>query len=59
MSYYYGKGTACEVCPEDDIQKATAKHHPDYNYPQIIVSCCDTCHTYLNNERSKNEMIKK
>jgi hypothetical protein len=42
----------CEVCPEDDIQKATSKHHPDYDYPQIIVSCCARCHTYMNKVRA-------
>jgi hypothetical protein len=38
----------CETCPEDDIRKATGNHHPDYDYPQIVVSCCDSCHHYLN-----------
>jgi hypothetical protein len=41
----------CEVCPEDDLRKATDRHHPDYNYPRIIVSCCGQCHKYMNNER--------
>lgn len=45
----------CEVCPEDDLREATQRHHPDYNYPTIIVSCCQDCHTYLNRERKKNE----
>ena len=55
---YYGEFSMaefCEVCPEDDIQKATATHHPDYNYPQIIVSCCVVCHVFLNKQRTKQD----
>jgi hypothetical protein len=40
-------GTFCEVCPEDDVRKATQRHHPDYNYPEIFVSCCPSCHKYM------------
>jgi len=43
----------CEVCPEDDVRKATGNHHPDYDYPQIVVSCCSSCHNYLNREGGK------
>lgn len=49
----------CEVCPEDDVRKATANHHPDYNYPEIVVSCCDSCHYYLNDERSNKTKGEK
>lgn len=48
----------CETCPEDDIRKATQKHHPDYNYPTIIVSCCAKCHKYLNNERDNKATVE-
>jgi len=34
----------CELCPEDDKQPAIDRHHPDYNYPNIIVSVCGPCH---------------
>ena len=37
----------CELCPEDDLNKATQHHHPDYNYPTIYVSICSQCHAYL------------
>ena len=36
----------CELCPEDDIQPAIERHHPDYNYPLIVVFCCKECHHY-------------
>jgi uncharacterized protein YdiU (UPF0061 family) len=34
----------CELCPEDDKRVAVERHHPDYDYPLIIVSCCIECH---------------
>ena len=37
----------CELCPEDDQQEATQRHHPNYNYPTIFVSCCASCHNYV------------
>lgn len=37
----------CEVCPKDDLNKATQHHHPDYDYPAIYVSVCSQCHAYL------------
>lgn len=37
----------CELCPEDDLNKATQHHHPDYDYPTIYVSTCSQCHAYL------------
>jgi hypothetical protein len=43
----------CEVCPEGEVQKATENHHPDYNYPEIVVACCHTCHSYLNKQRTQ------
>jgi len=49
----------CEVCPEDDQNKATSRHHPDYTYPLIIVGCCVACHYYLNKERSSQEQKKE
>lgn len=37
----------CELCPEDELNKATQHHHPDYDYPTIYVSVCSQCHAYL------------
>lgn len=37
----------CELCPEDDKQKATERHHPDYDFPEIFISCCKSCHMFL------------
>ena len=61
IAYYSAKiplAKFCEVCPEDDVRKATHRHHPDYDYPQIIVSCCTACHTYLNNERGNKPITE-
>jgi hypothetical protein len=43
----------CEVCPEDDKRKATQRHHPDYAYPDIFVSCCASCHNYIDKGHHK------
>ncbi len=48
----------CETCPEDDRNKAVQRHHPDYDYPLIVVGCCVTCHYYLNKERPSQEPTK-
>ena len=37
----------CETCPEDDIRRATQRHHPDYNFPKIFISCCASCHHFI------------
>jgi hypothetical protein len=37
----------CETCPPDDVRKATQKHHPSYEFPRIFVSCCASCHMYI------------
>jgi len=53
----------CETCPENDMRKALHGHHPDYNYPRIIVSCCRVCHYSLNKSTveitSENSMQKE
>lgn len=49
----------CETCPEDDVRKATGNHHPDYDYPHIVVSCCDSCHYYLNHDENQNKSANK
>jgi len=37
----------CELCPQDDLRKATEHHHPDYDYREIFVSVCVKCHKYI------------
>lgn len=38
----------CELCPEDNVQPATQRHHfAGYAYPKIFVSCCASCHMYV------------
>lgn len=38
-------GKECELCPEDDKRTENLeRHHPDYNYPEIIVTVCKECH---------------
>jgi hypothetical protein len=38
----------CEICPEDDIRTTTLeRHHPDYDYPEIIVTVCQECHKWV------------
>jgi hypothetical protein len=44
---YIPLGSNCELCPEDDIRKATDRHHPDYAYPLIVVMTCRECHEWI------------
>lgn len=47
-------GKYCELCPEDDVHiENLIKHHPDYNYPLITVTCCQSCHLWVH-KRSVN-----
>ena len=34
----------CELC---ESKKYLRHHHPDYDYPQITVTCCASCHEYI------------
>lgn len=34
----------CEFC---DSSENLMAHHPDYDYPKIIVTCCASCHNYI------------
>lgn len=36
----------CELCPDDDKRVATERHHPDYDYPLIVIFSCKECHHY-------------
>jgi hypothetical protein len=49
-------GSECELCPENDIIKENlARHHPDYNYPEIFVTVCYSCHYFA--QKSQKESI--
>lgn len=41
------RGSKCELCPS--IENLTA-HHPDYDFPEIIVTCCRGCHGWIEKE---------
>ena len=43
----------CELCSDDDLRPATERHHPDYDYPLIVVSVCDECHKWI----KENELL--
>jgi len=38
------RGSGCELCGSTENLVA---HHPDYTYPQIIVTCCSACHNLI------------
>jgi hypothetical protein len=40
-------GPECEFCGST---KRLQRHHPDYNYPEIIVTACCECHNWLRKE---------
>jgi hypothetical protein len=38
----------CELCPDDNIQTENLRgHHPDYDYPEIFVTICSSCHNFI------------
>ncbi len=37
-------GVTCEFC---GVTKSLVAHHPDYNFPDIIVITCKSCHQWL------------
>lgn len=48
-------GDKCELCPEDDIHTENLeRHHPDYDYPLIIITVCKECHSYITNSKEDN-----
>lgn len=57
LFYYYAwkvpLAKLCELCPDDDKKKAVERHHPDHDYPEIFVSCCRSCHMYIEPRRMK------
>lgn len=45
--YYIPLGLECELCPEDDKHRTNLqRHHPDYDYPLIVVTACMECHHF-------------
>lgn len=37
----------CEFC---GATETLVRHHPDYDYPLIVVVCCKSCHGYIHAE---------
>lgn len=37
-------GPCCELC---DSTEYLQRHHPDYDYPTIIVTSCASCHNFI------------
>ena len=37
-------GLECEFCSSTENLQA---HHPDYNYPEIVVTACASCHAFI------------
>lgn len=41
-------GDCCELCPEDDVRTENlVKHHPDYDFPEMFITCCQSCHLWI------------
>lgn len=45
----------CELCPDNEKREATQRHHPDYTFPEIFVSCCTSCHSYVDIRRKRGD----
>jgi len=46
--YHFPLASECELCPEDDKRTENLEHHhPDYDYPEIFVTCCRQCHKWI------------
>ena len=48
----------CELCPEDDVKPAKMRHHPDYNYPLIFVSVCQSCHSNIHADLKRAKKLE-
>lgn len=46
----------CETCPPEEVNKATQHHHPDPCIQWLFISCCASCHYYLNHSTSLIEL---
>jgi hypothetical protein len=42
--YHKFRGSCCEFCNSTECLEC---HHPDYDFPEIIVTCCKSCHEYI------------
>ena len=51
------EGKSCELCPEEDKLPAEQRHHPDYNYPLIVVLTCKQCHEWIKVPLNSSEQI--
>jgi hypothetical protein len=38
------KAKECEFCGATENLYA---HHPDYDYPLVVVTCCSSCHAFI------------
>jgi hypothetical protein len=47
----------CELCPENDLRIATHRAHIDYDFPEIFVSACQSCHTASHRWEEKQRKI--
>jgi hypothetical protein len=48
-------GEECELCPEDDvIREKLTRHHPDYDYLEIFVTLCHSCHYFADKARKES-----
>lgn len=45
----------CELCPN----KPRFRHHPDYDYPTIIVCTCWACHYWIHRNEKTTEWQNK
>jgi len=44
MALSYPLDSQCELCGSTQNLK---RHHPDYDYPDIFVTCCSSCHAHI------------
>ena len=47
----YPLADACELCPENPETQDLMHHHPDYDYPEIYVTCCKICHVWIHKKK--------
>ena len=52
-------GSQCETCPDNDIKTENLeRHHFDYDYPELFVTCCEQCHYFLNRSTEIEPMYR-
>jgi len=46
----------CELCPDNDAETTDLlRHHPDYEFPEIYVTVCRSCHWYVHAQNNRGE----